>query len=94
MTLRVDFPLLTKENWEVFIRLSLFVPSSLFPILTFLHSFFLYYLFVEELFIYYIPSIEILFGFFNLLMVSSIHFEAVSRQQLAACGPSLVVDII
>lgn len=63
MTLWVDFPLLTKEKWEVFIRLSLVVPSSLLPILTFLHSFFLYYLFVEGLFIYYIPSIEILFHF-------------------------------
>lgn len=62
-----DFSLLTIQACDVFIRLSLVIPRSLVPILTCLHSLFLYYLFLEEAFIYYTPSVDILFGFWIFL---------------------------
>ena len=43
MTARSTFPLLTKEDYDEFIYLSLFIPSSLLPIWAFVHSFFPYF---------------------------------------------------
>lgn len=43
VTARSTFPLLTKEDYDEFIYLSLFIPSSLLPIWAFVHSFFPYF---------------------------------------------------
>lgn len=93
VTLWSDFPLLTIQACDVFIRLSLVILCSLLPILAFLHPFFLYYLFLEEPFIYFTPSVEILFGFWIFLwtLLSTLRLFPGSSGQ-AACGPSLGVD--
>lgn len=57
------FPLLTREACNRLVPLSLVVLSSSLPTLALLHSFFLYYLFVEKPFTSYSPGVEILFGF-------------------------------
>jgi hypothetical protein len=88
---RAIFNLLTKVAWDIIIYLSLTIPGSLFLILALLHESFYSicllrncsFIILQEL-----KSSCVL----NLLMASSAHFEAISRQQLAVYGPSPVSD--